>query len=414
MSEKMGDRKIPKGNVNKWILAAAGFLVIAATVIGLMIYNSPQNRQERLLRLGHTHLDNGEYEEAIVVFEKVIAIDEKCVEAYAGAVDAYIHTEDTEGMTAFYDRALEAVDGWETEVIEENIDHVSAIYLAADNIYSEEPERVIAVLEKGYQVTEGETQLKERLVDDYFLMAQEYTENGTYVDSLDVYDKLKELDADEALIEEGMQENLQAYIMFLLEEEQYAEIGEVVQQYEEVGQSVIDGVVENFLHEVQTYAEVYDFEAGLSVYDILLQFAEDNVEVQNSLADFLTDYIAILIEEKRYDEIRELVETYKDKAKDMDFEAVLKSVEENEAEDARLEAERIAEEERLAREAAEKAQSTGTDKKGYKDSDIPDWIRHGEIKMPFGAWSEADAKKYRQMWEQYWGDAYPWPFPVGQ
>lgn len=45
---------------------------------------------DELLDLGTKYLQEENYKEAVIVFEKVIVIDEKCVDAYIGLADAYI------------------------------------------------------------------------------------------------------------------------------------------------------------------------------------------------------------------------------------------------------------------------------------------------------------------------------------
>ena len=57
-----------------------------------MVYT--QRRLARLLNLGNTYLDNGQYEEAAISFEQAIAIDPRCVEAYAGGMEAARNTDD--------------------------------------------------------------------------------------------------------------------------------------------------------------------------------------------------------------------------------------------------------------------------------------------------------------------------------
>ncbi|MGN0736075.1 MAG: tetratricopeptide repeat protein [Anaerovoracaceae bacterium] len=49
---------------------------------------------DELLDLGTKYLQEENYKEAVIVFEKAIVIDEKCVDAYIGLADAYICTEE--------------------------------------------------------------------------------------------------------------------------------------------------------------------------------------------------------------------------------------------------------------------------------------------------------------------------------
>ena len=76
---------------------------------GIGIYNSPENRLARQLDLGYQYLQEGKYKEAVLVFEQIIAIDNKCIKAYAGELEAYIAIGDRANMEKFYEKALSVV-----------------------------------------------------------------------------------------------------------------------------------------------------------------------------------------------------------------------------------------------------------------------------------------------------------------
>lgn len=65
-------------------------VILIALVVGIAIYNTPANRLSRQLDLGNRYLEEQNYEQAIVEFDKAIAIDPMSVEAYLGKADAYI------------------------------------------------------------------------------------------------------------------------------------------------------------------------------------------------------------------------------------------------------------------------------------------------------------------------------------
>lgn len=65
-------------------------VVLVALIVGFGIYNTPDNRLSRQLDLGQKYLEEHNYEQAIVEFDKAIAIDPMSVEAYLGKVEAYI------------------------------------------------------------------------------------------------------------------------------------------------------------------------------------------------------------------------------------------------------------------------------------------------------------------------------------
>ena len=69
------------------LIAAAAVLI--AAVVGIGIYNAPSNRMSRYLDLGARYLEEQNYEQAVIAFNKAIEIDDRCMEAYAGDIKAY-------------------------------------------------------------------------------------------------------------------------------------------------------------------------------------------------------------------------------------------------------------------------------------------------------------------------------------
>lgn len=77
------------------------------------------------------------------------------------------------------------------------------------------------------------------------------------------------------------------------------------------------------------YIEVVDdriimdgYEERLEIYDRLLELAGENEEVLRGLEACLNQYIAVLMDEEKYDEIQILINEYKNIAEDIDFDAI--------------------------------------------------------------------------------------------
>lgn len=79
-----------KSNRKKWGIIGGIAVVLVALIIGISIYNTPANRLSRQLDLGNRYLEEQNYEQAIVEFDKAIAIDPMSVDAYLGKAEAYI------------------------------------------------------------------------------------------------------------------------------------------------------------------------------------------------------------------------------------------------------------------------------------------------------------------------------------
>ena len=85
-------------------------LVFAIVVIlGLIIYNTPSNRLSRQLDLGEKYLDEQNYEQAVVAFDKAIAIDPMSERAYIGKAGAYVGMGDYEQAAATYTTAVQTI-----------------------------------------------------------------------------------------------------------------------------------------------------------------------------------------------------------------------------------------------------------------------------------------------------------------
>lgn len=135
------------------------------------------------MNLGHRYMEEGNYEQAALTFDKAIAIDDRCIESYAGGIKSYQLLGDKGGLTNIYERALEAVAGLDEGELSKSMEAVVEIYLAADDVYSDNLEKVIQVLEDGQELT-GAGRIKDRLVEDYLDPAAD--ENRAFIQK--VYD----------------------------------------------------------------------------------------------------------------------------------------------------------------------------------------------------------------------------------
>lgn len=231
-----------QGKGKRDIIKLAGIIValvfiIVVSVVGVRIYNSPVNQISRQLDLGYKYLENGEYEEAILAFEKAIAIDDRCMEAYVGGLEAYLNIEDEESLQAFYDRAMSAADHLDGELLVKNIGYVVEIYQMADTVYADMPQQAIEILEKGWSVT-AEPEIRNKLAEDYFAIAEERDKSGNYEDELEVYDRLLELEKADDRVWEALEKCLIEYLESLLKDGRYDEITALVEKYRDIATGI--------------------------------------------------------------------------------------------------------------------------------------------------------------------------------
>lgn len=156
------------------IIAAAAVILIAVAV-AVSVYNTPTNRLHRKVDLGNKYLEEQNYEQAAIEFEQAIEIDECCVEAYAGGIEAYLGADDIDGAKDLYDRTLTMLDGLDADTLASNVDYVVEINLAAEMVYADDRDMIARILQEGYAKT-GDERLQAKIEELEELQAQEDAE----------------------------------------------------------------------------------------------------------------------------------------------------------------------------------------------------------------------------------------------
>lgn len=138
------------------VLLIIAVIVVLACGLGLGIYNTPENRLMRSLETAQKYLLEQDYEQAILAFEQAIAIDERCIEAYLGGMEAYAQLGEEQKQTEFFEKALNVARTLTAEELEAEKESVINIYLKAEEIYVNEPEKLLEILREGYEKTGAE------------------------------------------------------------------------------------------------------------------------------------------------------------------------------------------------------------------------------------------------------------------
>jgi Tfp pilus assembly protein PilF len=171
---------------NKLILIVIAVALLICVTIIIVSSQSTSKRLAKQLDLGQKYLEEMDYEQAIVAFNKAIEIDPMSVEAYLGMVEVYIRTTDFEIALEYAEKGYEATGD---ERLKEKIDSIIAVQLAEQldlgNKYLEEMdyEQAIAAFNKALEIDPINADAYLGLVEVYirttdFETALEYAKKG--------------------------------------------------------------------------------------------------------------------------------------------------------------------------------------------------------------------------------------------
>ncbi len=114
--------------MSKKYYAVIGLILILFAVTGCSQSISSQLKEQ--LALGQRYLEENDYEQAVVAFNKVIALDEKQIEAYLGLADVYIAQEEFEQAQAVLADGLNNCE--DSRFIQEKIEEVEELIQARE------------------------------------------------------------------------------------------------------------------------------------------------------------------------------------------------------------------------------------------------------------------------------------------
>lgn len=103
----------------KLILIFIGITVLTLGVMGIFLFTTHQHAQafQKELNLGEKYLAEGNYEEALLSFDKAISIDSKNLEAYYGKAQAYVNNKAFEKAEAVLLEARKITPDAETNIL---------------------------------------------------------------------------------------------------------------------------------------------------------------------------------------------------------------------------------------------------------------------------------------------------------
>lgn len=139
------------------LAATIVIVVVAGAIFGVSAAGSKENKIKKNLNLGDKYLSEARYEEAIVEYEKVIAIDPRQVPAYVGMAEAYEGLGNTEKAVEIYEQGIAAVE--EAKLTEGIVlEGSERLYIGEALILESQGllERSLSILERGFEITNSD------------------------------------------------------------------------------------------------------------------------------------------------------------------------------------------------------------------------------------------------------------------
>ena len=261
-----------KSGSKKWGIISGIAAVIIALAVGIGIYNAPSNRMSRALDLGARYLEEQNYEQALVEFDKVISIDPMSVDAYLGKAQAYEGMGDTEQLLAVLQTGYEQTgDGQiKEQLVDAYLEQASGFAASGDY------ESALAVYDKLLDLDGENPEVQNGLRTLLLQQASDYAASGNYDGALAVYDRLLEMDGENPEVQKGIGDLLNSYLRKLIDEGNYDEAKALIEKYRDK----VSGV---------------DFQAYLDEIEEMERIKAENAEFLQKVFDLMAaqDYEAV-------------------------------------------------------------------------------------------------------------------------
>lgn len=124
--------KVQKGAVKPAYIVIAIILAVVCIGCAIFVSNSPERKLNKQLEIARVYMANGDYEQAIAEFSKVLDIDDMNVEAYLGMAAAYEALEDYDAALAILQTGFDKTGD---QTLKDKIDELNA---KIDELNSEE------------------------------------------------------------------------------------------------------------------------------------------------------------------------------------------------------------------------------------------------------------------------------------
>lgn len=218
---------IPK---KKMIVRILIVVMLVLLGVGIGVYITPVNRLNRQVELGKKCLLELRYEQAKAYFDKAIEIDEQCMEAYMGGLEARMKGASTETEN-FFEEIQSQIERMDSDTQQENMQYILEVYEKSPEIYTDD-KKLSSVLVRGVLLSGQDVSICRELEACYLRLAEAAETNEMYVEALNYYKKALSLQYKEEIFSKRNQ-CLMKYIDQLMENKQFEYLRGLLAEYKE-------------------------------------------------------------------------------------------------------------------------------------------------------------------------------------
>lgn len=161
VNAELREKFAPVIRISGYIL---GGLLIVVGILFLILLNTPKRRFERNYLKAETLFAKSDFTGAIAKYDKALSIDPASTECYLGKLVAK-QAVGAEDVKETFENGLTVFEGLEPEVLEGDKQVITEYVLHENEVYADDPDMRINSLERGYNLTAGNTDIARILTE---------------------------------------------------------------------------------------------------------------------------------------------------------------------------------------------------------------------------------------------------------
>ena len=300
--EPVKEKKPKKKKKLGLIIAIIAVLLVAGGgAATYFLFFTPEKRLERKLDDANSALEDGDYEEAHELYTAALEIDDESLEAMLGDITALINLGDSQLLTDSYCTYMEKISECGYAEKEDYREDVLSMYYFAGDVYASGDPKLLSIYEEGYTLFPAELTLRDLIVEQYLVLADEAYQLDDFEAGIEAYDSALSYDSSNADATDGKKKLVQEELDDYMNAENYTAAEELIERFRDE----VDGIdydsylarieTERYIiamkHDVMAEAEHY-----LSMGDYESMLALDGSESANFVSDNIFGHYIYLTE----------------------------------------------------------------------------------------------------------------------